>query len=101
MITVFHEPTLLPSRLESPQYLINTPQACVKIEYLGDISRLTIRAVNQDSLDQVTLEDRYFVTSTSWRTASVRLLFYMFETRGRTGDLQGGVYHHSANNLEN
>ena len=71
MITVFHEPTIHPSRLDSPEYLINTPEACVMIEYLGDISRLTIRAVYQDSLNQVTLDDRYFVTSSSWRTATV------------------------------
>ena len=78
---MFHEPTLHPSRLDSPEYLINTDEACVSIEYLGDISRLTIRAVNQDSLNQVTLEDRYFATSTSWRTATVRLLCLIVELR--------------------
>ena len=70
--TFFSSLTLHPSILESPEYLVIEPTACVSVEYLGDISKMTLRALYHDPSTNVVFEDEYFVQSFSWRSLTVR-----------------------------
>ena len=84
IITVFDELTIHPSTIESPEYRIDTP-ACVRLDYLGDVSKMILSAVYQDSSKYILLEDKDFVSSASWRSASV---IFIFEPRHEEMGLQ-------------
>lgn len=71
LTTSFSTLTLHPSILESPEYLINEPSACVYAEYLGDVSKMTWKAIYHNQSEDIILEDRYFVSSSSWKSSAV------------------------------
>ena len=76
IVTLFNQPSLHESILESPEYLIETSNACVYIEYMGDVSRMSLKAMYHDSSKDVLLQDTYFIPSSSWRPASVKVAYY-------------------------
>ena len=72
LFTLFTTLTLDPSILESPEYLVPEPTTCVYVEYLGEVSKMTLKAVYHDSSTYVVFEDRYFVPCALWRSLAVK-----------------------------